>query len=98
VSKGTAIAEIKHEKLIPEHAIALSIHLNKEYLPAIELTSDQALAYLRKDNLVIGEGKRGFAIVTYNGNVLGLINQLGNRINNLYPSAWRIRMNGNASG
>jgi len=98
VSKGTAIAEIKHEKLIPEHALALSIHLHKEYLPAIELTSDQALAYLRKDNLVIGEGKRGFAIVTYNGNVLGLINQLGNRINNLYPSAWRIRMSANASG
>jgi 16S rRNA C967 or C1407 C5-methylase (RsmB/RsmF family)/NOL1/NOP2/fmu family ribosome biogenesis protein len=98
VSKGTAIAEIKHEKLIPEHAIALSSHLNKEYFPAIELTLDQALAYLRKDNLLIGEGKRGFALVTYNGNVLGWINQLGNRINNLYPSAWRIRMSANASG
>jgi len=98
VSKGTAIAEIKHEKLIPEHALALSIHLNKEYFPAIELTLDQALAYLRKDNLVVGEGKRGFALVTYNGNVLGWINQLGNRINNLYPSAWRIRMSSNAPG
>lgn len=98
VSKGTAIAEIKHEKLIPEHALALSIHLNKEYFPAIELTLDQALAYLRKDNLVVGEDKRGFALVTYNGNVLGWINQLGNRINNLYPSAWRIRMSSNAPG
>jgi len=93
VSKGTAIAEIKHEKLIPEHATALSIHLNREHFPLIELNEDQALTYLRKENLLVGEGNRGFAGVTFDRHVLGWINQLGNRINNLYPLSWRVRMN-----
>jgi len=92
VSKGTAIAELKHEKLIPEHAFALSIHCNADNFPSYELTLDEALSYLRKENLMIGEGKRGFALVTYQGNSLGWVNLLGNRVNNLYPSNWRIRM------
>jgi len=92
VSKGTAAAEVKHEKLIPEHAFALSTNLNNSNFAIIGLTLDEALAYLRKDNLLVGEGERGFALVTYNYSPLGWINRLGNRVNNLYPSSWRIRM------
>jgi 16S rRNA C967 or C1407 C5-methylase (RsmB/RsmF family)/NOL1/NOP2/fmu family ribosome biogenesis protein len=92
VSKGTAVAETKHEKLIPEHAMALSIHLNQNHFPIIDLEIEEALAYLRKEAIQVGEGQRGFALVTYKGTPLGWINQLGNRINNLYPAAWRIRM------
>ena len=92
VSKGTALAEIKHDKLIPEHAFALSTNLNKEHFRQIELTSDQALTYLRKETLLVGEGERGFALLTFEGNGLGWVNLLGNRLNNLYPSSWRIRM------
>ena len=92
VSKGTALAEVKHDKLIPEHAFALLTNLNKEHFRQIELTEKQALAYLRKENLVVGEGERGFALLTFNGNGLGWVNLLGNRLNNLYPSNWRIRM------
>jgi len=92
VSKGTALAEIKHDKLIPEHSFALSANLNKEHFRQVELTKEQALAYLRKENLIVGEGERGFALLTFNGNGLGWVNLLGNRLNNLYPSSWRIRM------
>ncbi|MEQ1587255.1 MAG: rRNA methyltransferase [Cyclobacteriaceae bacterium] len=92
VSKGTAVAEIKHDKLIPEHALALSTHLNREHFQVIDLTLDQALSYLRKEGLQIGEGQKGFALVTYNEYALGWVNLLGNRVNNLYPSSWRIRM------
>jgi len=92
VTKGTAVAEIKHEKLIPEHAMALSIHINQEQFQVIELNNDQALSYLRKENLEVGVGKKGFALVTFSGLALGWVNLLGNRVNNLYPSSWRIRM------
>ncbi len=92
VSKGTAIAEVKHEKFIPEHAFAVSNSISKENFRQIELSLEQALAYLRKENLVIGEGERGFTLMTYEGNALGWVNLLGNRLNNLYPSNWRIRM------
>jgi 16S rRNA C967 or C1407 C5-methylase (RsmB/RsmF family)/NOL1/NOP2/fmu family ribosome biogenesis protein len=92
VSKGTALAELKHEKAIPDHAAALCIHLQKENFTQIELTEQQALLYLRKDNLTLETTQRGFALITYKGNNLGWVNLLGNRVNNLYPSNWRIRM------
>lgn len=92
VSKGTAVAEIKHDKLIPEHAMALSRHLNLEHFSVINLDIHQALSYLRKESIQVGEGQKGFALVTYNGYALGWVNLLGNRVNNLYPSSWRIRM------
>jgi NOL1/NOP2/fmu family ribosome biogenesis protein len=92
VSKGTALGEIKHDKAIPDHAAALCIHLQKENFTQIELTEQQALAFLRKDNLTLESTKRGFALVTYCGNGLGWVNLLGIRVNNLYPANWRIRM------
>jgi 16S rRNA C967 or C1407 C5-methylase (RsmB/RsmF family)/NOL1/NOP2/fmu family ribosome biogenesis protein len=92
VTKGTAVATLKHEKLIPEHAVALSLELNRNQFVQIELSLDQALAYLRKETPLIGEGQKGFALVTYENHPLGWVNLLGNRINNLYPANWRIRM------
>ncbi len=94
VTKGTAVATLKHEKLIPEHAVALSLELNRNQFTEIELSLDQALAYLRKETPLIGEGQKGFALVTYQNHPLGWVNLLGNRINNLYPANWRVRMGG----
>jgi 16S rRNA C967 or C1407 C5-methylase (RsmB/RsmF family)/NOL1/NOP2/fmu family ribosome biogenesis protein len=92
VTKGTAIATVKHEKLIPEHALALSTELNQNNFPSIELDLATALSYLRKETILIGEGQKGFALVTYQNHPLGFVNLLGNRVNNLYPANWRIRM------
>jgi 16S rRNA C967 or C1407 C5-methylase (RsmB/RsmF family)/NOL1/NOP2/fmu family ribosome biogenesis protein len=91
IQKGTAVATLKHEKLIPEHAIALSINLRRENFPSVELTHEQAIAYLRKDVLNPEGGQKGFALMCYEGQALGWGNLLGNRMNNLYPSNWRIR-------
>jgi NOL1/NOP2/fmu family ribosome biogenesis protein len=94
VTKGTAIATVKHEKLIPEHALALSTELNYKIFTSIELDLPQALSYLRKEAILIGEGQKGFALVTYQGHPIGWVNLLGNRVNNLYPTNWRVRMGG----
>ena len=91
-NKGTALASLKHEKLVPEHAGALSIALQKESFTQVQLNKEQALAYLRKDTLLLGEGKRGFALAMNEDLALGWVNLLGNRVNNLYPASWRIRM------
>jgi len=90
---GTALAEIKHGKFIPEHALAMSIDLNKENAPAIDLTKDQALQFLRKEAINV-QGEKGFTLMTYRDVPLGWGNVLHNRVNNLYPSNWRIRMSG----
>lgn len=91
IQKGTAIATAKHEKLIPEHAFALSNEINIENFPSAELTYEQAIAYLRKDVLNLISDKTGFTLLKYQGTPIGWVNQLGNRCNNLYPSNWRIR-------
>lgn len=94
VTKGTAIATVKHDKLIPEHALALSTELNSKNFTSIELDLPQALSYLRKEVIMVGEGQRGFALVTHQGHPIGWVNLLGNRVNNLYPTNWRVRMGG----
>jgi 16S rRNA C967 or C1407 C5-methylase (RsmB/RsmF family)/NOL1/NOP2/fmu family ribosome biogenesis protein len=92
ITKGTAIAEVKHDKLIPEHALALSIHLNKEYFQPIDLPLEQVLQYLRKETFSLDDQTKGFALINYHDHSLGWVNRLGNRFNNMYPSSWRIRM------
>ena len=91
IQKGTALATAKHEKLIPEHAFALSTRINHENFNSIELTLDEAIAYLRKDVLNLTSEKTGFTLMNFQNVPIGWANLLGNRMNNLYPSAWRIR-------
>lgn len=93
VSAGTFTATVKHDKLIPEHALALSVHLQQDTFEKLDLTLEEALHYLKKETLPPVPGKHGFALVTYRKLPLGWVNILPNRINNLYPLEWRIRMN-----
>ncbi|HRG09866.1 MAG TPA: rRNA methyltransferase [Cyclobacteriaceae bacterium] len=92
LGKGTAVAELKHDKLIPEHAFALSNFIYTEYFQTTDLNESEAIAYLRKDVLAISEGLKGFGLARYKNQSLGWVNHLGNRTNNLYPANWRIRM------
>lgn len=92
ISAGTYIATAKHDKLIPEHALALSVDLKTASFELIPLEKQQALQYLKKETMPISSGKKGFALITYQGIPLGWVNVLDNRMNNLYPSEWRIRM------
>jgi 16S rRNA C967 or C1407 C5-methylase (RsmB/RsmF family)/NOL1/NOP2/fmu family ribosome biogenesis protein len=89
---GTAVAEIKNNRIIPQHSLALSVYLDKSAFPVIELNRDQALAYLRKESLPLQSADTGFHLVTCERLPLGWIHALPNRINNLYPIGWRIRM------
>ena len=58
----------------------------------VELTYQQAIAYLRGEALVLPEGTpRGIVDVTFMGHVLGQIKNIGTRANNLYPKPWRIK-------
>ncbi|MGE0589872.1 MAG: rRNA methyltransferase [Cyclobacteriaceae bacterium] len=92
---GTPIAAIKHNKMVPEHAFALSKLINRNNFIQTELGYDDAIKYLRRDNLQIVTYQKGFSLVTHQYHPIGWLNLLGNRINNLYPSNWRIRMNPN---
>ena len=92
VLAGTFIATVKHQKLVPEHSFALSLALNRDFFKTILLTKEEAVQYLRKDAMSLSFDQKGFALVSFENIPLGWVNVLESRINNLYPSEWRIRM------
>jgi 16S rRNA C967 or C1407 C5-methylase (RsmB/RsmF family)/NOL1/NOP2/fmu family ribosome biogenesis protein len=92
VHSGTSLGTLKHDKIIPEHAMALAISLNRKNFQEMHASRDEALTYLRKENLMADGLEKGFTIISYEDVPLGWINVLDNRTNNLYPANWRIRM------
>lgn len=88
---GIEMGVINKNELIPEHALALSVHINQS-LPAVQLNKEQALQYLRKqDNLQLElNGLKGWCLMQYENINLGWAKLLPNRINNYYPKEWRI--------
>jgi 16S rRNA C967 or C1407 C5-methylase (RsmB/RsmF family)/NOL1/NOP2/fmu family ribosome biogenesis protein len=85
---GTLIGELMRDKLIPCHELAMS-QLISDSIERVELTYEQAIAYLKKKELNIDPGK-GWKLVSYKNYPLGWINVLSNRINNYYPKELRI--------
>jgi 16S rRNA C967 or C1407 C5-methylase (RsmB/RsmF family)/NOL1/NOP2/fmu family ribosome biogenesis protein len=92
IQAGTLLGSFKHEKFIPDHALGLTNHLNKNHLSTIPVELTDALQFLRKETLVLPDAPLGYSLLTYGGLGIGWINGLGNRVNNLYPTHWRIRM------
>lgn len=89
---GIEVAEEKGKKLIPQHALAMSIAASSSAFPRVEIARDSALAYLHREAITLpAEAPRGYVLLTYRGLPLGFANNLGNRANNLYPNEWRLR-------
>ncbi|WP_221626986.1 rRNA methyltransferase [Pontibacter sp. Tf4] len=89
---GTQVAEVAGKKVKPLQPLALSQHLNKDAFNAIELNFEQAIRYLRKEDINLGTHGTDWVLLQYKGHPLGWAKQIGNRINNYYPKEWRIRM------
>ena len=92
IHAGITLGEIKGKDLIPHHSLAMSTALAKEAFPRAEVTYEQAIAYLRKEGLILdADVPRGYVLLTYKDVPLGFVKNIGNRANNLYPQEWRIR-------
>ena len=92
VTRGVAVGTVMRNKVIPEHSLAMSLSLHPDAFPVIDVEKEEALKYLAKETIEPRDAERGFALIRYQGNYLGFVNRLGNRLNNLYPPNWRIRM------
>ena len=65
----------------------------------MELNSDEALDYLRRGTVAAMQAiarkpdisHPGYMLVKSGGLPLGFVKYLGNRLNNLYPTNWRLR-------
>lgn len=92
IKAGTMIGEVKKDSLIPAHDLAMSVKLRKEAWSRHELSGEEALAYLRLEAPSPSGMPPGRVLLTYRGAALGFANNLGSRVNNGFPQAWRIRM------
>lgn len=88
---GLKAGTLLRDQLIPDHELILSLCLSDK-APRVALSLDEALRYLRKQDILPGAAGKGWWVVTYAGLPLGAIKHLGNRVNNYYPSSWRILM------
>jgi 16S rRNA C967 or C1407 C5-methylase (RsmB/RsmF family)/NOL1/NOP2/fmu family ribosome biogenesis protein len=86
---GVLAGTVIRNQFIPEHELILSNYCNNN-LPFFEVNKIEALQYLKKAELNIGDFNKGWYVIKYNNLKLGLIKHLGNRINNYYPASWRI--------
>src|SRR5258708_20043989 len=78
---GVLMGKLAAKEFIPEHDLALSTLLTKE-IPAIALTKEQAIQYLRKEEIRTESEHRGWEIVQYEGHNLGLVIILLKLVNN----------------
>jgi NOL1/NOP2/fmu family ribosome biogenesis protein len=88
---GVRAGAMMRDQFIPDHELVLSQYLSGS-APRIELTREEALRFLRKQDVNPQGSSKGWFTVTHAGLPVGLIKHLGNRVNNYYPSSWRILM------
>lgn len=96
LSFGVPVATVitgKSSSLIPHHALALSEELKRDAFPIVNVDYKTALAFLRREAIVLQGVEKGYVCVAFNNVPLGFVKNVGNRCNNLYPDYWRIRMN-----
>jgi len=79
------------DELIPDHSLALSDTLHPD-LEKVQLTTEQSLDYLRRNEWSGPALKKGWTAVQYEDAILGWAKGVGSRVNNYYPKEWRIRM------
>ena len=80
------------KKDIPPHSKALSIRLDRQEFPNVEINYSQAISYLRKEAIVLPiETPKGIVLLTYQDIPIGFAKNIGNRANNLYPTEWKIK-------
>jgi 16S rRNA C967 or C1407 C5-methylase (RsmB/RsmF family)/NOL1/NOP2/fmu family ribosome biogenesis protein len=89
VKKGILLGKQLPKELIPSHELALYKNcIYKERTVSLEL--QEAVAYLKKEPLHPDLAAKGWYLVCYQQFAIGWLKNLGNRINNYYPSNNRI--------
>jgi NOL1/NOP2/fmu family ribosome biogenesis protein len=88
---GVRLGKLAGRDLIPDHELALSLAINKDQFLQTELTKEQAIQYLRRDNISgLDTTTTGWSLMNFEGHALGWAKLLPNRVNNYYPKEIRI--------
>ncbi|MBO9632397.1 MAG: RNA methyltransferase [Chitinophagaceae bacterium] len=90
---GITVGKLAGTQLVPDHSLAMSTLLAPATV-AVSLKKEDALQYLRKEQVILTDAPTGWALVKYEDLPLGWVKILPNRVNNYYPSNWRILKSG----
>ena len=90
VYSGVAMGRIFKSRLKPEHPLALYIGLNRSAVPMVNVSLDDALDYLRRNDIAASQFEEGINIVGYKDVPIGFVKRIGVRCNNMYPKDLRI--------
>ena len=90
VYSGVAMGRIFKQKLKPEHPLALYVGLNRDVVPIVDVSLEDALDYLRRNDIAASQFEEGINVVGYKGTPIGFVKRIGARCNNMYPKDLRI--------
>jgi NOL1/NOP2/fmu family ribosome biogenesis protein len=90
VYSGVAMGRIFKQKLKPEHPLALYVGLNRDVVPMVDVSLEDALDYLRRNDIAAAQFEDGINVVGYKGVPIGFVKRIGARCNNMYPKDLRI--------
>ena len=86
---GVKLGTVIRNELIPHHELALSTIIAAG-VRRIAIDKDTALQFLRRSPMELEITNTGWTLIAYQELPLGWIKILPNRINNYYPTGWRI--------
>lgn len=89
IYSGVRIGEVIRDKLIPDHALAMSRILS-EHVDRIAFPYEKAIRYLQRKEISPEGMGTGWQLITYEDQPLGWVNVLPRRVNNYYPRELRI--------
>ena len=92
IHNGLTLGTVKGKDIVPDTTLALSWLLNAEEFSTYNCSWEEAIQFLKKENLTLSGVEKGFVLFCFKGTPLGFGKNIGNRCNNLYPSEWHIRM------
>ena len=91
-AKFSNSARKPNPQFVPAPGLALCSCLNRKAFPDISLNYSDAIKFLRGESIPLTVyAPRGWVTVSYRNLPLGFANNVGSRLNNSYPPAWRIR-------
>ena len=90
---GTRLGQVMGNELVPDHELSLSIYINNNAVLQTELNYEQAIQYLRRENIDLNTTEKGWSLMAFEGHSLGWAKLLPNRINNYFPKELRILAN-----
>lgn len=93
IYSGVAMGQLFKGKLKPDQALAHFVGLNREAVSVAALSREEAICYLRRQEVAVERFSEGMNLVVCEELPLGFAKRIGARVNNLYPNVLRILKN-----